>query len=106
MSAVLVLLPPDFQPHDPVCVDYGLSAIKSSVTGNLETAETLLWMLLSVSSALLEIGNRSVTKDRLHLLLSSVPNLPVAFVATISDMIANTASPEIVSLGCRIFLKQ
>jgi hypothetical protein len=39
-------------------------------------------------------------------LLNSVPNLMVAFVATIFRVIANTASPEIVTLGCGIFRKQ
>jgi hypothetical protein len=62
-------------------------------------------MLLSVSPALFEIGDPSVTRDLL-VLLTSVPNLPVTFVATIFYVIANTALPEIVSLGCRIFRKQ
>jgi hypothetical protein len=105
ISAVLALLPRVFQSRDPVCIDYGLSAIEPCVTSNPEAAETLFLMLLSVSPALFEIGDAPVTKDLL-LLLGSIPNLPVVFVVTIFRVMANTALPEIASLGCRIFRKQ
>jgi hypothetical protein len=49
--AALVLLPRVFQSHDPVCVDYGLSATERRVTNNPETAEALFryfyWLHLS-----------------------------------------------------------
>jgi hypothetical protein len=41
ISAVLALLPRVLQSHDPVCVDYGLSAIESCVASNPETVEAL-----------------------------------------------------------------
>jgi hypothetical protein len=62
-------------------------------------------MPLPISLALFEIGDGSSTKD-FWLLLNSVPNLLAALVATIFYMIANTALPEIVSLGRQIFPKQ
>jgi hypothetical protein len=55
-------------------------------------------MSLSVSLALFEIGDESVTKELL-LLLISVPNPSVVFMATIFYVIANTAAPEIVRFG-------
>jgi hypothetical protein len=62
-------------------------------------------MLPSVSPPLFDIGNASATRNLL-LLLTSVPSLPVAFVATICHVIANPVLPDIMSLECRFFGKQ